>query len=162
VRAGATLEVERRFLIDAIPSSAVAVEKHVQSYLFVVGRFEMRIRSTQTAGAPATHGVTLKVGITPGSRIEIEMPIPARLAVIGHRISKNNVRKTRHHQWHQDLLWEIDRYSGRHEGLLIAEVELPELGTLISLPTWVRTEVTADPKWSNRSLSRTTTPGNGR
>ena len=51
------------------------------------------------------------------------------------------------------LMWEVDRFAGDNAGLMIAEIELPTIGTEIELPDWLGQEVTGDPSWSNACLA---------
>jgi CYTH domain-containing protein len=39
-------------------------------------------------------------------------------------------------------VWEIDVFSGRNSGLIIAEIELKHEHEPIELPTWIGAEVT--------------------
>jgi len=50
------------------------------------------------------------------------------------------------------LVWEIDVFGGRHEGLIVAEVELQTEAEALKLPTWIGEEVTDDPRYRNSSL----------
>ena len=52
-----------------------------------------------------------------------------------------------------ELMWEVDRFAGDNAGLMIAEIELPTIGTEIELPDWLGQEVTGDPSWSNACLA---------
>lgn len=50
--------------------------------------------------------------------------------------------------------WEIDEFKGKHKGLWLAEIELPDTKTkLPDLPPWIIKEVTYDPKYTNASLA---------
>jgi CYTH domain-containing protein len=52
--------------------------------------------------------------------------------------------------------WEVDRYTGRHAGLWLAEIELPRADTPLPRPRppWLSREVTADPRYTNSRLAR--------
>jgi len=49
--------------------------------------------------------------------------------------------------------WEIDVYYADWEGLVIVEIELPEIDLAIELPDWVGEEITNDPTYFNGSLA---------
>jgi adenylate cyclase len=53
----------------------------------------------------------------------------------------------------QDLLWEIDEFSGENEGLVIAEIELNHEHQQFELPSWVGAEVTGQAQYYNGSLA---------
>ncbi|MBV9661948.1 MAG: hypothetical protein JO337_12400 [Acidimicrobiales bacterium] len=63
------------------------------------------------------------------------------------------IRKTRYLVPLGGRHFEVDVYSGRHEGLVIAEVELDSPDDPVDLPAWVVEEVTGDPRWTNAALS---------
>lgn len=54
-----------------------------------------------------------------------------------------------------DFLAELDVYKGRHKGLAILEIEVGENETLegVTLPEWIKKDVTGDRRYSNRSLA---------
>jgi adenylate cyclase len=54
--------------------------------------------------------------------------------------------------------WELDRFLGVHEGLWLAEVELPAKDASFDTPPWLGEEVTEDDRFSNARLARTTVP----
>ena len=51
------------------------------------------------------------------------------------------------------LIWEIDVFHGRLNGLVIAEVELPTEYHPIDIPSWTIGEVTGERGWSNAELA---------
>jgi CYTH domain-containing protein len=50
------------------------------------------------------------------------------------------------------LTWEIDVFGGRHEGLIVAEVELMREDEALKLPTWIGEEVTNNSSYRNSKL----------
>ncbi|MDE5919426.1 MAG: adenylate cyclase, partial [Duncaniella sp.] len=50
-------------------------------------------------------------------------------------------------------VWEVDEFHGRHEGLVLAEVELPDAEAEVKLPPFVGEEVTGDPRYYNSVLA---------
>ena len=50
--------------------------------------------------------------------------------------------------------WEVDIFTGRHEGLVLAEIELSSVWEQYDLPPWVGQEVTGDPRYYNAMLAR--------
>ncbi len=51
-----------------------------------------------------------------------------------------------------DLTWEVDEFEGENRGLITAEVELTDENQSLSLPAWIREEVTSDPRYFNSNL----------
>ena len=52
------------------------------------------------------------------------------------------------------LFFEVDVFSGKLQGLIIAEVELSAAGDQLDLPTWIGKEVTGDPRYYNSNLAK--------
>lgn len=84
-------------------------------------------------------------------RDEFEFPIPYKSAVKMLKLcGERKIKKVRHYLGP----WEIDFFKGKHKGLILAEIELPnKTAKLPRLPDWIGKEVTYDPKYSNASLS---------
>jgi CYTH domain-containing protein len=63
--------------------------------------------------------------------------------------------KTRYEIPFGDRVVEIDRYGGRHEGLVVAEVEFEDEQSAINFqpPDWLGDDVTGDPRYSNQLLA---------
>ena len=47
----------------------------------------------------------------------------------------------------------VDEFHGRHEGLVVAEVELESAETEVDLPGFAGEEVTGDPRYYNSVLA---------
>ena len=50
--------------------------------------------------------------------------------------------------------WEVDRFHGENEGLVLAEIELSGADETFEKPSWLGEEVTGDPRFYNSTLSR--------
>ena len=94
------------------------------------------------------------------SRAEFEYSVPVKdaqvmlAAMCGSRV----VEKTRYYLHYGDFLWEVDVFEGRHEGLIVAEIELESEDAEFPLPPFAGKEVTNDFKYSNFSLSMSEKP----
>lgn len=153
-----TIEIERKFLLrDPSVVFGLAGRLLVQGYLGHVDGWQLRIR---LAGKQAW--ITLK-SETPGrSRAEREMPLPAELAMalLASLPESRKIEKIRYMLPGPDgLVWEIDQFLGRHEGLWLAEIELDHPEHPLDLPLWLGAEVTDDPAYRNASLAQAP-PGN--
>ncbi len=92
------------------------------------------------------------------SRDESEHAIPEGLfSLLWPLVSSNVVRKTRYLLDYDDLVLEIDVYSGKHEGLVVLECEFKtvEEAERFELPDWIgpATDVTYDSRFKNSELS---------
>jgi adenylate cyclase len=65
---------------------------------------------------------------------------------------KKILKKKRYLLIQDELCWEIDVFEGKLEGLILAEIELPAVDTLFSLPDWIEEEVTEDSQYLNANL----------
>ena len=49
--------------------------------------------------------------------------------------------------------WEVDRFFGDNEGLILAELELRSEDETFELPSWIGKEVSLDSRYFNSSLA---------
>ena len=50
------------------------------------------------------------------------------------------------------LIWEVDEFHGKHEGLVIAEIELESEEQSFEKPAFIGDEVTHDPRYYNANM----------
>lgn len=62
------------------------------------------------------------------------------------------ITKTRHIVMHEGNRWEVDEFHGDLQGLVIAELEVPDKEYRFPLPPFVGPEVTGDPRYYNSQL----------
>ena len=53
-----------------------------------------------------------------------------------------------------ELTFEVDEFHGDNEGLVIAEIELPDEDTPFERPAWLGEEVTGDQRYYNSMLAK--------
>ncbi len=144
-------EIERKFLVRKLPDlHGVDGEPMVQGYLRADAGGSVRLRLT---GAGAMLNVK---GPSRGSqRLEFEYQVPAADArqMLEELAVGSPVEKVRYRLDHRGHTWELDVFSGRNDGLLLAEVELDDPEVSPPLPAWVGEEVTEDPRYYNASLA---------
>lgn len=63
------------------------------------------------------------------------------------------IAKTRYRLQVAGRTWEVDKFSGAHFGLWLAEIELERADQDFFRPAWAGTEVTEDPRFSNVRLA---------
>lgn len=147
-------EIERKFLV--LDSSFVekAFETHeiVQAYITTDKEAVIRVRISDEKAFITIKGANK--GIV---RDEWEYNIPYDDAneMIERLPIKGIIRKTRYKVCADDgLTWEIDCFHGKHEGLILAEVELPDESVKFNIPPFIGEEVTNDPQYYNAVLSQ--------
>ena len=52
----------------------------------------------------------------------------------------------------EGLKWEVDEFHGKHDGLVVAEIELLHEDQVVELPCFVGKEVTDDPRYYNANM----------
>ena len=116
----------------------------------VGGPLEARLRLKN-----GKHQLTIKAetGVL-GKRYELEFSVSESNAEKLLPYCPEAVSKTRNIVEHGGKKWEVDVYKDKLAGLVMAEVELPDLGENISLPAWAGKERTGDPRFSNRALAK--------
>ncbi|MCR6673663.1 CYTH domain-containing protein [Devosia ginsengisoli] len=146
-------EIERKFLVvsDAWQPIATGSALLRQGYLSSNAKATVRVRSTDDERAV----LTLKGAVEGISRAEYEYEIPiADARELLAMAEPHVVEKRRYLVPYGGLTWEVDVFLGRHEGLVLAEVELDDEAQAVALPDWVGAEVTQDDRYNNASLSR--------
>lgn len=146
------IEIERKFLVksDDWKKDVMRERPIKQGYLSDDPLSCVRVR---VCGDQAY--LTVKGKGDGVSRPEFEYEIPLAdgddmMKLCGGR----TLTKRRHYVPAGDgLVWEIDVFSGRHEGLVLAEIELPSADASFETPDWLGDEVTHDPAYTNQNLA---------
>lgn len=143
-------EIERKFLVDQDKlgelNCGIAIK---QGYVPTSDKTAVRVR---VMGDQAF--LTLKGENRGAVRTEFEYEIPLDDAeqMLTELCTGPKVDKTRYLITHDKHLWELDIFSGENQGLVVAEVELNHEDETVTLPKWVASEVTGDPKYYNSNL----------
>lgn len=146
------IEIERKFLVaeDGWRKLVTRSEKLRQGYLASAGGVTVRVR---TIGEH--HGyITIKSGGSALARAEFEYEIPVADArqMLGY-CRGAQIEKVRHTLDLPGGNWVIDEFRGRHDGLILAEVEIESPMSEFERPAWLGDEVTGDPQYYNSSLA---------
>ncbi|MEI7429822.1 MAG: CYTH domain-containing protein [Betaproteobacteria bacterium] len=145
-------EIERKFLVTRpLNLEGLEGERIVQGYVAKeAGAMTTRVRIRSNEAF-----ITLKGPSVGLSRDEYEYAIPLQDAeeILGRYCRKRILCKTRFLVEHDGMIYEIDVFSGRHTGLVVAEVELAVEDQTIHLPSWIGEEVTSDPRFGNFALA---------
>ncbi len=147
------LEIERKFLVVGDAWRSMGEGKlYRQGYLASEPNRTVRVR---VAGEQAF--LTIKGASEGISRSEYEYPIPLdhAMEMLDHLCDHPLIEKMRHKIAYGGWLWEVDEFWGDNEGLIMAEVEVPDAQQAIALPEWIGEEVSHDPRYYNSSLAKT-------
>ncbi len=145
------VEIERKFLVrDTAMLAGQAGEYLSQGYLSHTPEATVRVR---IAGERAF--LTVKGRNEGARRAEFEYPVPVddardMLALC----PAGRIEKTRYRLPVAAFVWEVDVFHGDNDGLVVAEVELPDEQAPLTLPAWAGEEVTDDPRYFNSALSQ--------
>lgn len=143
-------EIEHKFLVKGDAWRQLAKGTHYrQGYLNSTKERTVRIRTIDDKAFMTVKGPT--VGLT---RMEFEYEIPHAdcVTMLENLAEKPIIEKARYKIPQGDLTWEIDEFFGVNEGLIVAEIEVPDENTVFEKPEWVGEEVSDDPRYFNSSL----------
>ncbi|MBS2032199.1 MAG: CYTH domain-containing protein [Deltaproteobacteria bacterium] len=145
-------EIERKFLPQSYAwrSEARAAVRIAQGYLCSEPSRTVRVRLKGDAAFLTIKGSSVD-GV---SRAEFEYPIPVSDGRALLALCPSVLDKTRHLVDHGGFTWEVDEFHGMHQGLVIAELELPAVDTAFPKPAWVGREVTGDARYYNSALAQ--------
>ena len=144
------LEIEQKFLVDRnlleFPERSICI---VQGYL----NDDPVTRIRCMTGTCKQAFLTIKSKRKGISCLEFEYEIPYEDAIVILQMTTKIVEKQRYEIWYDGFAWEVDVFSGVNEGLIIAEIELPDENTNFKLPKWIITEVSSDSRYNNSNLA---------
>ncbi|UZO81919.1 CYTH domain-containing protein [Aquimarina sp. ERC-38] len=148
------IEIERKFLITSEKCIADATSSYEikQGYLSIDPERTVRIRTKGTLGFITIKGKSSDNGL---SRFEWEKEIPLNEALSLLALCKKHIiEKIRYEIKAGNHIYEIDKFEGMNEGLLLAEIELNNEYEIFKKPSWLGPEVTGDNKYYNSFLSK--------
>lgn len=148
------VEIERKFLVRDKHFLNEAHKSVVikQGFLNSDKNRVVRVRTSDDSGYLTIKGISDASGL---KRMEWEYEIPraeaeALLAICEPTI----IEKTRYYIRNGSLEFEVDVFEKENEGLMVAEIELPDENTAFTKPHWLGKEVTGEVKYYNASLSK--------
>ena len=146
-------EIERKFLVRELPTN-LGDYPHVeiaQGYLAIApDGVQVRLRK---AGAKRTLTYKRNEG---AAREEREIELTAeQFDALWPATAAKRLTKTRYDVPLNPLTVEIDIYAGRHEGLIVAEVEFDDedAARAFQPPHWLGEDVSHDPRYSIQHLA---------
>ncbi|MGM0567233.1 MAG: CYTH domain-containing protein, partial [Bacteroidota bacterium] len=97
--------------------------------------------------------ITIKGKASGFSRPEFEYPVPVEDAYeIIDLLCDVTIQKKRYLVHYDNNTWEVDVFEGENEGLILAEIELPDEKFTFKKPDWLGWEVTGNPDYYNAML----------
>lgn len=146
------VEIEHKFLLvnNSWRKQVSYSVKYKQGYLSSVATSSIRVRISDDHAWLNIKSATIG---THRHEYEYEIPMFDAQEIITNLCRKPIIEKTRHIVVDDGNTWEIDEFEGDNEGLIVAEIELPEVGTVFSNPAWLGAEVTSDHRYYNNNLA---------
>ncbi len=147
-------EIERKFLVDRLPSGLERAQQIEQGYLGLGADAQAGVRVRRVDSTRAFLTVKGGRGIR---RVEVELPLtPEQFAALwplteGRRLIKKRYKVA----LNQGLSVDLDLYEDQLAGLITAEVEFPSEAAAKAFepPSWFGGEVTGEVKYLNSSLA---------
>jgi adenylate cyclase len=152
------IEIERKFRVagDGWRAQVVKSVRMAQGYINDMAslREARQNASVRVRIAGDQAFLNLKSREPGRSRQEFDYPIPVEDAEALLRLCVGGlIDKVRHYIPQDGLTWEVDEFSGDNAGLVVAELELPEVDTTFRLPDWLGREVTDEQRFYNLALA---------
>lgn len=147
------LEIEHKFLLanDAWRSEIKHSVQYRQGYLSSSPLSSVRVRVSDTQAWLNIKSATLG---THRQEYEYEIPLTDANAILDTLCIKPLIEKTRHFIFRNPHVWEVDEFSGENAGLIVAEIELSQIGEAFTKPNWLGLEVTDDLRYYNNNLTK--------
>ena len=148
------MEIERKYLVNGESYKQMAVAHHhiCQGYISREKTGTVRVRITNDKAYLTIKG---KPAVGHFARYEWEKEIDVAEAQELMKLCQGTIiDKTR---WivlakEDGLKWEVDEFHGKHEGLVVAEIELDSEEQVVELPSFIGKEVTDDPQYYNANM----------
>jgi len=147
------LEIEHKFLL-ANDEWRERVERSVyykQGYLSSDRHNSVRVRISDTK---AWLNIKSAVIGTHRQEFEYEIPLADAHTILADLCHKPLIEKIRHFVQNSGHTWEIDEFLGENAGLVVAEIELLQIGENFEKPAWIGAEVTSDLRYYNNALCK--------
>ncbi|MGZ4958262.1 MAG: CYTH domain-containing protein [Methylomonas sp.] len=147
------LEVEHKFLLanDDWRQEIHHSVHYKQGYLSSSPMSSVRVRISDS------HAWLNIKSATIGSyrqEFEYEIPLADANVILDELCHKPLIEKMRHFVYRDPYVWEIDEFMGDNEGLIVAEIELSQIGESFEKPAWLGAEVTENLRYYNNNLTR--------
>ncbi|WP_298608863.1 CYTH domain-containing protein [uncultured Thiothrix sp.] len=145
------LEIEHKFLLISNEWRNLVSRSEVfrQGYLSNNPAASVRVRIADEQATLNIKGMTIG---THRPEYEYSIPLQDAAELLDLLCARPIIEKTRHFVEYAGKTWEIDEFAGENTGLLVAEVELAEIGEHFQRPTWAGIDVSGIERYYNVSL----------
>ena len=146
-------EIERKFLVKDNSFDQMTTRRSSIKQAYISDRPEATVRVRVRDDRAY---LTLKGRNDGAVRDAWEYEIPVREAEeMAARLAGGwSIDKVRHIVPYGGRIWEVDVFHGRHEGLVLAEVELDDAGAQVEIPPFAGEEVTGVTAYYNSVLAK--------
>jgi len=147
-------EIERKFLVN----SEEYKNKKINSQKIKQGYFASGVRvRTSLDGNHGRGFITFKSPKEGMTRTEFEYEVPYIEAkeILEDLCDGPIIKKNRHIVMFDNNKWEVDEFLGDNDGLVVAEIEIPNEEYKFKIPDWIGAEVTHEKKYYNSDLTET-------
>ncbi len=147
------IEVEHKFLLanDAWREEVHHSVHYKQGYLSGSPLSSVRVRISDSQAWLNIKSATLG---THRQEFEYEIPPADANLMLDDLCHKPLIEKMRHFVYRGRHVWEIDEFMGENQGLVVAEIELSQIGESFTKPAWIGEEVTHDLRYYNNNLGK--------
>ncbi|MCL3780397.1 CYTH domain-containing protein [Prolixibacteraceae bacterium JC049] len=143
------IEIERKFLVnDSDFLNEYSGEILMQGYLSTDPERTVRVRIKGTEAWLTIKGKGAGIA---RPEFEYQIPIEDAREMLNMCVG-NRIEKIRYKIEFDNRVWEVDRFLGQNEGLILAEIELNSEDEEIKLPEWIAQEVSNDNRYFNSYL----------
>ena len=145
-------EIEHKFLLanDDWREQVSHSVYYRQGYLSSQPTSSIRVRISDNQAWLNIKSATIG---THRQEYEYEIPKTDANEILNHLCKKPLIEKTRYFVQYQGHTWEIDVFEGDNQGLVVAEIELSDIGETFAKPSWLGEEVTHDVRYYNNNLA---------
>lgn len=146
------IEIEHKFLLadDSWRACVTHSIRYRQGYLSSQATSSIRVRTSNEHAWLNIKSATIG---THRNEYEYEIPLADADEILNTLCKKPLIEKTRYFISDNGHTWEIDEFDGDNQGLIVAEIELSEIGASFVKPAWLGAEVTDDLRYYNNNLS---------
>lgn len=148
------IEIERKFLVADHRWRAHAVRHEHLTDGLICHSAERKVR-VRLKDHRATLTIKAKKDGIKDVEFEYDIPVSDARAMLASHCGDLVLEKVRYYVPHAGFVWHVDVYGGALEGIVLAEVELPDENVDLPLPEWVGVEVTGRPEYRKINLQRT-------
>lgn len=145
------IEIEHKFLLISAEWRQLIQrsEQFRQGYLSNNPTASVRVRIADDKATLNIKGMTIG---THRPEYEYSIPLQDATELLDQLCVRPIIEKTRHFVEFAGKTWEIDEFAGENTGLIVAEIELTEVGESFQRPTWAGEDVSGIERYYNVSL----------